>query len=84
MCYEEIECMTLFVCRNVYMLYKISAIEKVGKFDGLWVERIVNINVEVTGDDEVMGVVAALERKDENWSRKVEKGWECGDEGDGR
>lgn len=35
MCYEEIEGMTLFVCRDVYMLYKISAIEKVGKLDGL-------------------------------------------------
>ena len=27
MCYEEIEGMTLFVCRDVYMLYKISAIK---------------------------------------------------------
>ena len=35
MWYEEIEGMTLFVCRDVYMLYKISAIEKIGKFDGL-------------------------------------------------
>ena len=24
MCYEEIEGMTLFVCRDVYMLYKIG------------------------------------------------------------
>ena len=32
------------------------------------------MNVEVIGDDEVMGVVAALERKDENLLRKVEKG----------
>ena len=66
MCYEEIEGMTLFVSRDVYMLYKIGAIEKVGKLDGLRVKRIVNMNVKVTGDDEVMGVVAALERKDEN------------------
>ena len=35
MCYEEIEGMTLFVCRDVYMLYKNSAIKKVGKLDGL-------------------------------------------------
>ena len=35
MCYEEIEGMTLFVCRDVYMLYKISAIVKVEKLDGL-------------------------------------------------
>ena len=35
MCYEEIEGVTLFVCRDVYMLYKIGAIEKVGKLDGL-------------------------------------------------
>ena len=35
MCYEEIESMTVFVCRDVYMLYKISAIMKVGKLDGL-------------------------------------------------
>ena len=35
MCYEEIEGMTLFVCRDVHMLYKIGAIEKVGKLDGL-------------------------------------------------
>ena len=75
MCYEEIEGITLFMCRDVYMLYKISAIEKVEKLDGVWVERIVNMNVEVTGDDEVMGVAAALERKDENLLRKVEKGW---------
>ena len=27
MCYEEIESMTVFVCRYVYMLYKISAIQ---------------------------------------------------------
>ena len=66
MCYEEIEGMNLFVCRDVYMLYKIGAIEKVGKLDGLWVKRIVNMNAEVTGDDEVVAVVAALTRKDEN------------------
>ena len=35
MCYEEIEGMTLFVCMDVYMLYKIGAIEKVNKLDGL-------------------------------------------------
>ena len=35
MCYEEIEGMTLFVCRDVYMLYKIGAIKKVGKLDEL-------------------------------------------------
>ena len=34
-CYEEIEGMTLFVCRDVHMLYKMGAIEKVGNFDGL-------------------------------------------------
>ena len=34
-CYEEIERMTLFMCRDVYMLYKNGAIEKVGKLDGL-------------------------------------------------
>ena len=32
------------------------------------------MNVEVTVDDEVMGVVAAQERKDENRLRKVENG----------
>ena len=32
MCYEEIEGMTLFVFRDVYMLYKIGAIEKVGNW----------------------------------------------------
>ena len=31
MYYEKIEGMTLFVCRDVYMLYKIDAIEKVEK-----------------------------------------------------
>ena len=35
MCYQEIEGMTLFMCRDVYMLYKIGAIVKVGKLDGL-------------------------------------------------
>ena len=35
MCYEKIEGMTLFVCRDVYMLYKIGDMEMVGKFDGL-------------------------------------------------
>ena len=35
MYYEKIEGLTLFVCRDVYMLYKICAIEMVGKFDGL-------------------------------------------------
>ena len=29
MCYEEIEDITLFVCGDMYMLYKIGAIEKV-------------------------------------------------------
>ena len=63
MCYEEIEGMTLFVCRDMYMLYKISAIEKVEKLDGLWVKRIVNMNVEVTGDDEVMEGCCGAEKK---------------------
>ena len=70
MCYEEIEGMTLFVCRDVYMLYKIDAIEKVGKLNGLWVKRIVDINVEVTGDDEVMG---GLWR---GWKEKMKIDWE--------
>ena len=35
MCYEEIKGMTLFVCNDVYMLYKIGVIEKVGKLDEL-------------------------------------------------
>ena len=84
MCYEEIEGMTLFLCRDVYMLYKVGAIEKVVKLNVLWVKRIVNMNVEVTGDDEVMGVMAALRRKVENWLKKVGKGWKCGDGGGGR
>ena len=71
--------MTLFVCRDVYMLYKIGAIENVGKLNGLWVMKIVDMNVGVAGDDEVVGVVAALKIKDENWLRKVEKDWVCED-----
>ena len=71
MCYEEIEGMTLFVCRDVYMVYKIGAIEKVGKFDGLWVMRIVDMNVEVTGDDEVMGGCGSARKK--RW-KLIEKG----------
>ena len=35
MCYEEFESMALFVCRDVYMLYKIGAIDEVGILDGL-------------------------------------------------
>ena len=33
MCYEEIEGITLLVCRDVYILYKIGTIAKVGKLD---------------------------------------------------
>ena len=54
------------MCMNANMLYGIGAIEMVSKFDGLRLEWIVYMNIEVTGNDEVVGVVAALERKDEN------------------
>ena len=54
MCYEEIEGMTLFVCRDLYMLNKNGDIEKVRILDGLYVKRIINMNVEVTCFDEFM------------------------------
>jgi len=64
------------VYKEVDILTKIERREKRQKLRGDSVCRIVEMNVEVTGDDEFMGVVAVKERKELKSSRKTENGLE--------
>ena len=62
------------VSRNFHMLSEITTGKKVKNMDCLSIAEVVNMDVEVASN--LWGVVAALEKNDENSLRKVEKGWE--------
>ena len=53
--------------RDFYMLGKITTGKKVEQLDCLSIAEVVDMDVEVAGNDEFMRVVAAWERNDENW-----------------
>ena len=53
----------MLVSRKVDVLHEIGAIEKVRKLNGLMVEWIVNVNIEVAGNDEVMRRGDGAEKK---------------------
>ena len=42
------------------------------------------MDIEVASDDEFIRGGGCVVRNDENWLRKVEKGWEYGERGGGR
>ena len=46
--------LAMFVSGNSNVLCEIGARKKVIELNGLWVEKIINIYVEVTGDEEFM------------------------------
>ena len=50
--YNEIEGVTVSVSRNFHMLSKITAGKKIEKLDCLNIAVVVNIEVEVTSNDE--------------------------------
>ena len=74
MSYDETKGVTMSVSRDFDMLGKITTGKKVNKLDCLSIAEVVDMDVEVAGNEEFMRVVAAWERNDENWLRKVEKG----------
>ena len=72
--YDEIKGVTMSVSRDFHTLGKITTGKKVEKSDCLSIAEVVNIDVEVASNDESMRGMAAWERNDENWLRKVERG----------
>ena len=74
----------MYVSENFNMLSEITTDKEVKKLDCLSITKVINMDIEVASDDKFMRVVAAWEINDENWLRKVEKGWEYGDGGRGR
>ena len=65
-----------FVSGNSNVLCEIGARNEVVDLNSLWIEKIINMYADFPGDEEFMCVSgAALERKEENWFKKVEKGW---------
>ena len=52
--YDEIKGVTMSMSRNFLMLGKITIGEKVEKFDCLSIVEVVDMNVEVAGNDEFM------------------------------
>ena len=69
------------VSMDFHMLGKITTGRKVEKLDCLSIAEVVDMGIEVASNDEFMRVLAAWERSDEKWLRKVEKGREYGDGG---
>ena len=53
------------------MLSEITSGKVIKNLDCLSIAEFVNIDIEVASNDEFMRVVAALDRNDENWLRKV-------------
>jgi len=69
------------VGRKVNMLSKVEGREKREELRGEVVRRIIEMNVEVTSNDEFMrGGSSERERKDWKSSRKTELGLESGDD----
>ena len=50
--YDEIKCVTMSMSRNFHMLGKITIGEKVEKLDCLSIAEVVDMDVEVAGNDE--------------------------------
>ena len=61
---DKIKGMAKFVSGNSNVLCEIGARKEVIELNSLWIMKIINM------------YVAALERNEENWFRKVEKGLE--------
>ena len=60
--YDEIKGVTMSVSRSFHMLSEIT-IGEVEKLDCLSVAEVVNMNVEVTSNDEFMRGVGCVEKK---------------------
>ena len=71
--YDEIKGVTMSMSRNFHMLGKITTGEKVEKLDCLSIAEVVDMDVEVVGNDEFMRGGGCVGRNDENWLRNVEK-----------
>ena len=52
--YDEIKGMTMSLSRNFHMLFEITTGKKIDKFDCLSIAEVVNMDVEVTSNDEFM------------------------------
>ena len=52
--YDDIEGVTVSVSRNFNMLSEITAGKKVKKLDCLIITEVVNMDIDVTGNDEFM------------------------------
>ena len=72
--YDEIEDVTVSVSKNCNMLSEITTGKEVNKLDCLSIAEVVNMDIEVAGNDEFMRGGGCVERNEENSLRKVEKG----------
>ena len=82
--YDEIKGVTMSASRNFHMLNEIRTGKKIENWI-VWVSpRSSTWMLKSPVMMNSWGVVAAWERNEENWLRKVEKGWEYGDGGGGR
>ena len=59
--YDEIKGVTMTVSENFNMLSQITTRKEVTKLDCLSIAEVVNMDIEVTSDDEFMRMVAAWE-----------------------
>ena len=70
--YYEIEGVTVTVSGNFNMLSEITTGKEVKNLECLSIAESVNMNIEVTSDDEFMRGGGCVGKNDENWLRKVE------------
>ena len=61
--YDEIKDVTMSMSRNFHMLGKITIGEKVEKLDCLSIAVVVNMDVEVAGNDELMRCGGCMGKK---------------------
>ena len=65
--YDEIKGVTMSMNRNFHMLGKITIGEKVEKLDCLSIAEVVDMDVEVAGNNEFVRGGGYMGKNDENW-----------------
>ena len=71
---DKIKSVAIFLSGNSNVLCEIGARNEVIQLNSLWIEKIINMYIEVSMTMNSCGMIAAVKRKDENWFKKVEKG----------
>jgi len=81
---DKVKNVILIMSRKIYVLHEIEGREQREKLTSERIGVVIEMDIEVTGNDKPCGVVAAIDRKEVNSSRKTEKGLEKVEDSGGR